>query len=265
MPELSREWTYWSLVNGIPAAIATILFLVYRPFGERFAWNVEQRQSSIFLGTGFLLRAGLFAHIISATSWSEVRWMVWGNAVFAAVLLGVTMIYGERFDWRRLIAIIWLFLYIEEPVWMFALVPQAQAVAAAIGPVSGAPTHPLLQVALFVEAVVMLVAGVYLFFLNKVADPIWPWRPDLVSARILAGWPLAWAVWAPTLALAGSWREAQSGVLLNIVWLGAILVSLVIFRSQFDLSQRSTRIPAAVIAALFVLLLIGYLLQTQTR
>jgi len=262
MAQLSNEWFYWSLVNGIPAAFATIMFIVYKPFGEKFAWNVEHRQSSIYLGTGFLLRAGLFVHIIFAQYWAEIKWMVWGNAVFAGVLLGITMIYGERFYWRRLIAIIWLFLYIEEPVWMFSLVPEAQAAAAAAGPLTAAPLHPVLQAVLLLEALVMLAAGVYLFFLNKFPDPMWPWKPDLVSARILAGWPLAWVAWASTLAFAGSWLEARGGVLLNLVWLGAVLVSLLVFRPQFDLSNRSTRIHAAVTGGLFVLLLAGYLLQT---
>ncbi|GEM_PF-3013680 len=261
MAELSSEWIYWCLVNGLPAIGAGILFLVYRPFGERFAWNVEHRPSSIYLGVGFLLRAGLFIHIITATYWDEIRWMVWGNAVFAGVLLGVTMIWGERFHWKRFVAIGWLFLYIEEPVWMFSLVPEARAAAAAAGPLSGAAIHPFLAGVLWLEAAVMLAAGVYLFFLDRIPDPLWPWKPDLVSARVLAGWPLAWAVWAPSLALAGSWPAARSGVLLNLFWLGASVIALLVFGRLFDLSRRVTRLHLAVMAGLFILLLAGYLLQ----
>jgi hypothetical protein len=264
MAELSHEWFYWSLVNGLPAAFATIMFIVYKPFGEKFAWNVEHRQSSIYLGIGFLLRAGLFVHIITARYWGEIKWMVWGNVIFAGVLLGITMIYGERFHWRRLIAIGWLFLYVEEPAWMLSLVPEARSAAAAAGPLAGAAIHPVLQAGLLIEAVVMLAAGIYLFFLNKFPDPNWPWKPDLVSARILSGWPLAWVAWAPSLAFAGSWLGARAGVLLNLVWLGALLASLFIFRSQFDLSKRNTRIHAGVIAALFIILLGGYLIQILT-
>src|SRR5258706_95912 len=66
MPALSREWIYWALLNGIPAAFATVAFLAYAPFDKLFAWDVEHRQSGIFLGTGFLLRAALFVHIIRA-------------------------------------------------------------------------------------------------------------------------------------------------------------------------------------------------------
>jgi hypothetical protein len=261
MVELSGEWLIWSLVNGVPAAIGALLFLVYPPFARRFAWNIEHRQSGLFFGVGFLLRAGLFAHIIAASYWGEIQWMVWGNAVFAGVLLGVTLIWGDAFHWRRPIALIWLFLYVEEPVWMVSLVPEARAAAAGSGVSTGEPIQALLQVALWIEAAVMLAAGLYLFLLDRVAEPRWPWRPNRISARIMAGWPLAWAAWAPALALAGNWSASRGGVTLNLVWLGATLVAMFLFRSQFDFSRRATRVYGGVTAALFLLLLIGYLLQ----
>ena len=260
MPPLSQEWLYWSLVNGIPAAFAAVMFLVHPPFGRFFAWDIEQRPSAIFLGVGFLLRAALFVHVITAQSWGEIRWITLGNGVFAGILLGVTMIWGEQFKWRRFVAIVWLFLYIEEPIWMLSLVPQTAAVAGAAA-LPGAEVNVWLRVVLFAEAIIMLVAGIGLFFLNHLPRFPWPWQPDAISHRIMAGWPLAWAAWAPTLALAATWPEARGGVLLNIIWLGAMLVSVFVFRRHFDLSQRSTQIYTGVIAVLFAALLAGYLLQ----
>ncbi len=153
-------------------------------------------------------------------------------------------------------------IYSEEPVWMISLVPQARAAAAGLGPLPGGELHLLLKAVLWIEAVVMLVAGLYLFFLNRFSEPLWPWRPDPISHRIMAGFPLAWAAWAPTLALAGSWAEARVGILLNIIWLGVLLATLAVFRSQFDLSRRPTRIYGGGIAILFVLAVLSYLLQS---
>lgn len=261
MPELSNEWVYFALINGVPAAFAAVLFLVYPPFQKRFAWDVAPRESGIFFSASFLLRAGLFAHIILASTWGEIRWLVWGNTVYAAVLLAVTMIWGDMFKWRRSIAIIWLFLYIEEPIWMISLVPDARAAWAGMGPLSGGELSALLQAVLWVETAVMLVAGLYLLFLNRVSEPMWPWRPDSISHRMMAGFALAWAAWAPTLARAESWGEAKVGVLLNLVWLGALLALLLVFRSRFDLSRRPTQVYGGVIAGLFILLAISYLIQ----
>jgi hypothetical protein len=245
-------------MNGGPALVATVAFLLYPPFQKVFAWDVVDRQSGIFLGTGFLLRAALFVTVITARSWGEIRWLTWGNAVFAAVLLGVTLVWGDLFHWSRPIAIIWLYLYIEEPVWMITLVQQAQATA---GVAPGGQVLPLTQAVLWVEALLMLAAGVYLFFVDRVPNPVWPWRPDLISARIMAGFPLAWAAWAVTLALAPTWGEARSGVLLDLIWLGAVVASVLVFRGQFDLRRRPVQVYTAIAALLFLALAGVYLAQ----
>jgi hypothetical protein len=259
MPPLSFEWTLWSLLNGVPALIATLAFFFYPPF-DRFAWDIQDRRSGIFLGAGFLLRAALFAQVITAKSWGEIRWLTYGNAVFAAVLLAVTLIWGDLFKWSRPIAIIWLFLYIEEPVWMFTLVPQAQAAAgAAVAP--GGAIQPFTQIVLLLEAALMLLAGLYLLLMDRIAISLWPWRPDRISARIMAGFPLAWAAWAPALALAPTWGEARGGVLVSMVWLAAMLVSLIVFRSRFDLSRRPTQLTLAVIAVLLISQAASYFTQ----
>ena len=55
MPPLSFEWSLWALLNGVPALLATLLFLFYPPF-DNFAWDIQDRRSGLFFGTGFLLR-----------------------------------------------------------------------------------------------------------------------------------------------------------------------------------------------------------------
>lgn len=260
MPSLAPEWIYWSLMNGLPALLATLAFLLYPPF-DNFAWNVEDRRSGIFLGTGFLMRTALFVHVITAKSWGEIRWLTYGNAVFAAVLLGVTLVWGDIFHWRRWIAIIWLYLYIEEPVWMITLVPQAQA-AAGNAIIAGSQVLLITKLVLGIEAVIMLIAGVYLWLAPRMENPTWlPWKPDLVSARVMAGFPLGWVAWALTLAAAPSWAEARGGVMVNLVWLGGILISVLVFHARFDLSKRVTQIYAAVIALLIAALGLVYFMQ----
>ena len=119
----------------------------------------------------------------------------------------------------------------------------------------------LTKVVLVAEALVMLVAGSYLFFIDRFKNPAWPWQPDLVSARIMSGFPLAWTAWAVTLALAPTWGEARAGVFLNIIWLGTILASVLVFRSQFDLRRRTVQVYSAVTTILLLALAGVYLAQ----
>jgi hypothetical protein len=259
-PQLDREWTLWILLNGLPAIFAATMFLVYPPFAMKFGWNVIPRASAIMMGVGFLMRAAMYVQQFTAGAYQEMRWLHLGNVVFAAVLLGVTAVWGDTFHWRRFIAIAWLFLYIEEPVWMLTLLPQSAAAVAGQPPLPGGPINPILQGGLFIEALIMLVFGVALF-----AHPRFPnilsWQPDHTSAKILAGWPLSYAVWAPTLALAPSWGESRGGVIVNIIWLVAIVAAILIFRKEFDLSHRATKLILGVSAALAAVLIVGVIVQ----
>ena len=257
-PNLALEWKFWILINGLPAIFAAVMFLLTRAFDWKFGWNVEHRASGVALGVGFLMRAAMYVQQFTAGSYEEMRWLHWGNVIFAGVLLGTTCVWGDRFHWKRFTAIAWLFLYIEEPVWMLTLLPRS---AAALQPlVTGAGVNPILQIALVVEAGAMLIFGVALFLYNRFPNLL-SWKPDLVSARILSGWPLAYALWAPTLALAPTFAEARGGVIVNMIWLAAWVAALLIWRKQFDLSHRSTRVMLGTSAALLALLSVGFLAQ----
>lgn len=259
LPPLSGEWLWWCLMNGVPALVATIAFLAYPPF-DRFAWNVEDRRSGIFFATAFLFRAALFVHIVTAQNWGEVRWMTIGNAVFAAVLLGVTLVWGDRFHWSRPVAIIWLYLYIEEPVWMLTLAPRAAAeFGANVAP--GAALAPFTQLVLWLEAALLLVVGVLLWVSHRSERTILPWTPDLVSARIMSGFALGWTAWAATLALAPTWTEARGGVVLNMVWLGATFLAVLVFAARFDLRLRRTQAYLLFTGGFTALLAVAYFLQ----
>jgi hypothetical protein len=241
---------------------ATLAFLLVPAFDRWFAWDVLDRRSGITLGTGFLMRAVMFWFIINAASFGQIRWLLAGNTVYAVILLGATMVHGNLFKWRRPIAVIWLYLYIEEPVWMLTLVPEAQAAVAASGVtnLAGDPVNTFLVAVLWIEALVMLVAGISLYLPNRV-ESIWPWKPDTVSGIVISGFPLMWVGSSISLALSPSWAEAVDGVLVNIIWLAAVFLSLLIWNKRFDLSKPVTRVFAGVNLALIVLLVIGYVIQ----
>lgn len=261
MPPLDFEWTLWSLVNGLPGLLAVLAFLLYPPFDRKFAWDVLDRRSGIFLGVAFLMRGMLFAHVINASSWGEIRWLNAGNLVFVGELLVVTLVWGDQFRWRRLTAIAWLLLYVEEPIWMLTLVPQAQAAAGNVI-MAGAPMLPMTKAVLLLEAGVMIVVGAYLWRLPMMEEVRWwPWKPDLVSARIMAGFAFGWVAWSLTLAATRSWGEARWGVLIDGAWLGFICLSALVFHRHFDWRTRATRAYLTVAGTLTVLLAIVYLQQ----
>lgn len=241
--EPAFEWRLWAVVNGVPAFAGGLLFigapLLRRIaarlgirlwdwigyFDERFAWNIRDRRDALLIGVGYVVRGLLFLQVFLAAAWSEVRWIVWGNVVFAVVLLVVTLVWGDLFHWRRPTAIGWLFLYIEEPVWMLTLVPKAEATAATTA--AGPGLAGVLTGLLLLESGVTLVLGLYLFFVR-------PRDPDRVTPRILAGFVLGWTAWSIALAMARTWNEAQWGIGLDVLWLLGSAIVLVLVRPRTD-------------------------------
>ncbi len=261
MPTLSPEWAYWALFNGILGS-GLVFALVIPALRKQYPWTVEHTQSGIFLVTGFLMRGAIFGHIVLADTWGEIRWIVLGTSIYGLILLAASMVYGDLFHWNRLLAILWLVLYLEEPVWMLTLVPDSRAAVAASGVsmLPGDPINPFLQGVLWIQAAVMIVAGIALLFKIR-TTAIWPWQPDIVSAIVISGFPIGWAFWAVALANAPSWPEASAGVLIDLLWLALVFASLLIFRSRFDFSRPVTRVFTAVSGLLLALILAGYLVQ----
>jgi len=256
-PNLALEWKLWILLNGLPAIFATTMFLLRPAFAHQFGWNVEPRASGIMMGVGFLMRAAMYVQQFTAPTYFDMKWLHAGNMVFAAVLLGTTCVWGDTFHWRRFIAIAWLFLYIEEPVWMLTLLPKSDAsLSGLVGDAFFGASHPLLFYTLLLEAAIMLVFGIALFLWPRFPNII-PWTPDHTSAKILAGWPLSYVLWAPALAFAERIEDSRGGVIVNIIWLAAVALALLIFRNQFDWSKPSAKIIFGGCAGLAALLTVG--------
>lgn len=263
MESLRREWKLWALVNGIPAAAAAILLLLVPSFAlDTFAWTVQPRLSAVYIGASYIFRALFFLAIFRATSWDRIRPLTWGNAIFALTLLVATFIHAERFRWSGPMAYIWLFLYIEEPLWMVFLLAKAPR-----------PLNELqrrdtgswqgVQALLAVEAFVLIAAGGFLFFSPEFLSPLWPWTLTPLTARVMAGWPFGFAVWMVTVALMKDWEARRLGIQLNIVWLAALLVTMLLFLTEFDLSRLPTWLYGLVITAFLASLLAIYWQQEK--
>jgi hypothetical protein len=239
----------WAVVNGVPAFFGGVMFIIapavrraWRSapdgigyFDQRFAWDIAQRRDALLLGVGYVFRGLLFLHVFLAATWVEIRWIVWGNVLFAAVLLLVTLVWGDLFRWRRPAAIGWLFLYIEEPIWMLTLVPRLQAESVEVGG-DGLPVW--LGGLLLVQAVVVLIIGLWFFFRRPES------QGDRISSRILAGFFVGWTGWALALAVARSWDEAVWGIALDVLWTVGTVAVLVLVRPRASAPVEPVAAPS---------------------
>jgi hypothetical protein len=248
------------VVQTILASIFVVWLLFFPGRGVDFAWPIRPEVSAMFIGAGFIVRAYLGVHLWRQRYWYALRWQVWGNNAFLAVLLLATFWHIDQMNWSSSIwvAHIWVLAYIIEPLTLPLAVPRGeQATAPLPEHLREGPVFEGLRRVLMVGFVTGVSVGLLLFVNPEFMDTRWPWPLDPFDARILGAFPILGGVWALHGYLGTDWAEIKAGVL------GAMLLTTSFFAvwlynlRSFD-PARVNIIPFGVVTALFSLLLVFY-------
>ena len=234
------EWKIWAAMNGLPGVFAVIMLYLVPSFAvNTFAWPVPVRASAVFLAASFLFRGAFFFLIFRGVTWNRLRYFTWGNAAFALVLLISTFVHADKFRFDLFTGWLWLFLYLEEPIWMVFLISRAsrQPTAARVQPVALLPAFKLF---LFTQALILIGVSGFLLFAPDVFDPQWPWKLTPLTGRVIAGWPLSFGIWSIVLATTDNWDDMKMGIGLHLFWLAAVLATTLVFIAEFDLNRPAT-------------------------
>lgn len=230
----------WGIGGGLIAAVFAIWMFFFPELAvSHFVWPVEPRLSQIFIGAGYVFRAGFFFAVALEPAWHRVRWIYWGNLVFTGTLLFATFWHIDLFNWFFVMPHLWIVLYIVEPVTMLYLVPRG---AWTDVPTPRGPISAVFKWFLVAETALLLTFGLLLVLNPEFADLRWMWPLNPLDARIIAAWFLGWSVWAGTMAFARDWDEIRMAARLNLLFGAALISTFIFFFPQFDFS-RPTTIP----------------------
>lgn len=259
------DWKIWAAMNGLPGVVTVVLMYLVPSFAvDTFAWPVPVRASAVFLAASFLFRGAFFLLIFLGAPWRRLRYFTWGNVAFAAVLLLSTFVHADKFRFDLFTGWLWLFLYLEEPIWMVFLISRSARQAPDVSARS-VPVLTAFKVFLFAQSLILIGVSGFLLFAPETFDPQWPWKLTPLTGRVIAGWPLSFGVWSIVLANMDNWDDMQMGIGLNIFWLAAVLLTTLIFISEFDLSRLATWLYLGfLIVALAGLALFAWLQQRRT-
>src|SRR5574340_1170499 len=100
-------------------ATAFVAWLVFLPgLASYFAWPIEDRLSSMFIGASFALRAFEGWLMWREPDWSRLRWMSWGTIAFLTIIFAATYWHLDLMNWAplNLATIIWMLAYTAEPL-----------------------------------------------------------------------------------------------------------------------------------------------------
>ncbi|MBI5879487.1 MAG: hypothetical protein HZB53_17700 [Chloroflexi bacterium] len=257
------QWKLWSLTNWVPGIVSIILLLFVPSWAvDGFAWAVPVRMSQVFIAFSLIYRSGFFGSVFRGMSWRRLRYMFAGNFAFSMVLLTTTFLHPDKFRFDLPTGWIWLFLYLEEPIWMVLLYREAEKhVLPRIekpNPLAGG-----LRFLLAAQAIVLGGAGGMMFVSPAALANIWPWDLAPVTARVAAGFLIAFCIWSVTLAARDDWEEVKFGMQMNLLWYALVLVSYLVFISEVRWDRMLALPFPIVLASLLAALGAAYVWQER--
>jgi hypothetical protein len=252
-------------------ALSFVIWLMFFPdTGGNFAWPVTPRLTALFIGGSFIFRLFLGYHLWREKYWYRLRWTVWGNAVFLGVIFVATFWHLAEMNWATniIVAHLWLFAYILEPVLLpFAEPRGAEAEAPVPAEVSQGALLPLLKQSLFLVTLVGITIGALFFLSSEFLNDFrrWPWVLDEFNARIMAAWPAGMAFWAARMYFLKDWAEVKMGVQGIMVFLASQVLVWIISLPQYDPTRHNHWVVGILPGIMLLVLGYCYWRQEQAR
>lgn len=224
-------------------ATAFVIWLAFFPdTAGNFAWPIDIPLMAVFIGAGFTGRAYLGYHLWREKEWWRLRWQVWGNMGFLAIVFVATFWHLSEMNWTTSIILvhIWVVAYSTEPLILWLIEPRGEK---ANEPISAelreGPISRGLQLTMGIVFVSMFIVSALLFITPEFADTRWPWELDPFNARIAAAFPMLAALWAARVYFMDDWAEAKLGVRGLLVMGSAYIVAYFVYLSRYDFDRAN--------------------------
>ncbi len=253
------------IVQVILASTFVIWLIFFPSTATNFAWPIAPVESAMFIGAGFIARAYVGVFLWRQTYWYGLRWQVWGNYAFLAVLLVATFWHIGEMNWDSniIIAHIWVLAYIVEPLVLPLYEPRSEEARAPLpAELRQGPIFVGLKRVLLVGFVSGVALGLLLFINPEFMDTRWPWPLDPFDARIMAAFPILVGLWALYGYRATDWAEVKPGLVGSLLFTGALFLVWLYNLPNYD-PDRQNIIEFGIITAGFTLLLAFYYYRQQ--
>jgi hypothetical protein len=248
-------------------AAGFVVWLVFLPgLATHFAWPIQNRLSSMFIGTSFALRAFEGWLMWRVGEWRRIRWLSWGTMAFLTFIFAATYWHLDLMNWAplNLATIIWMIAYTAEPVVVPFVEPHgAEAAAGTTAAEVQRPISGGLQTLLTV--LMTLAAALFgMLFINptKFASIYWPWPLAAIDARMASSFFAGILLWAARMKLAKSWPEIRLGMQGLLLFFGGHLLVWIfnLATGAFDPARSASSWAYGItLAALSAALLAAYL------
>ena len=154
------------------------LFFFPDSMGQHWAWDLLPFNTR-FLGAVYLASMLSALALVVYPYWSAGQFVVPMIAVFTLIVLGVSLLYLDRFTGPVYANVLWYALYIIIPVnalshlWLYRRIP-----------IVSAPPPVSVAFWLRLQALILGSYGIALLFVPELASNFWPWKLDTFHAQL---------------------------------------------------------------------------------
>lgn len=230
---------------------------------SRWAWTLTPLNAG-FLGAIYLSAIVPLTVLLVTNRWAPARLVLPMLWVFTTVILVVSCLYLDRFQWQRRLTGIWFGIYTVLPIaatyylWRYRRLPPANSI----------PISPAVQAYLRLQAIVLGCYGAGLLLVPTWINHSWTWKLDafhsqLYSAIFLTGAVGAWIVSATTAAVELFTLGLTQTCLGGFALWGVIRVDMAVRKIPWGLPTTWLWLGLFVVLTMAGLGLIGHSLRWQ--
>lgn len=212
-PQITRLLRFFTAFEAVLLLIVGVgLFLMASTFASWWPWFLTPFNAR-FLGAVYLASSAAAGILAWFGRWSPARVVVPMIFSFTIIVLGVSLVYMERFTNNALSTAAWFALYIAIPLnalyhlWLYR----------ELAPVPGEERSPLLLNVLRIQGIILGLYGVLLLVVPTSFVRFWPWPVDDFHARMYSVIFITPAV--------GTWFLLRSSTKLELSALGVTQIA----------------------------------------
>ena len=218
--------------------VAYLGLFVPERLDRSFTWVVLPPLHARFVGVLYLFGAVYMIGCILARRWSQVSPALPAIGIFTSLLLLVTLLNLEAFDFDQGAVWAWTLSYIIYPTIAFTLAWTARGRESPA--VQGGPLAPWARVFLWLQAGVFAIVGMALLVARDAMVDLWPWPISAGLAQFYGGPFLAYAFCSWRYAGRATWAELWAIAPAMLVFTGGTVVVSLVHRELFPASDLAT-------------------------
>jgi hypothetical protein len=242
---------------GLTLLSTVSLYIMAERTERHFAWTINPLLSAAFLGAGYAAGFVLILLTMRERVWAHARIAYATVCVFVWVTLLGTVLHLDRFHfdvdgaWPRFLAWLWVVVYIVVPPWMTVLL-VAQRRAPGEDPEVTKPMPRGLAIAMGVQAVILVVAGIGLVVASSGMREAWPWMLTPLTSRVIGAWFVALGFAAGLSTRECDLARLRTASITYVVFGLLQAGALVRFRDDVDWGDAAAWLYVALLAAITI-------------